>query len=652
MASRNPLDRDNVPEQRQGRKIPRGTLILWLVATSSALLLLPLYFIYTSFRSDVVLLNDNLQIVQASLADTETLEPEDQELADELARVQESVDQIEKVYSTIATRHIDWPAVMAAIGNYSPAQITLTSITQADSITLKGQAIDDTTVVAYSRSLEETGLFSRVVVQSLMTIATPFVPPTATAVGTPGPTPTSTAAITPTVTPTPTPDPYDEYETDDFQSQPIFFGQPQLHNFYPVYDVDRVKFLAKAGRYYRVFTSDLMPGVDTFLTVNVGGAIHTNDDRGPGDLSSEILFQVTTGYDVDATVRVTNRGQYGPNMRYQITVEEVVPTPTPTPTPTPVPPTATPTPAPPTAPPTPASPTATSTPVPPTPTPDLRDDYEPDDNDPQPIAIGETQAHNFYPDDDVDQVTFGVKAGRLYALGTFNLSEGTDTMITVKVNGEVCEETDYQRCESDDVGPGFLESEVRFVPNEDGSAVATISKGASGQYGDDKTYDLTLSLLSTSVDVYEPDDVNPKPIPIGPIVEETQPHNFHPDEDIDQVKFVAKDGRYYRISTSDLEPGVDTFLTVIVGGKTYTDDDSGLDPLSSKIEFQVTTGHDVEAIVKATNRGQYGPDIKYYIAVEEITSTSSRLPGVASLISSNSEAVEFVIVLELAQESP
>ena len=354
MVSRNPIDPNNLLEQEQPRRLSRRTITLWLVALSLVFFFVPLYFILTAVRSDAARLETNITAVQESLANPSTPVPENQELMDELAQVQGLASQIEGAYSSIETSHTDWPAVMAAIGNYDPAQITLDSVTQSDSVTLKGRAIDDSVVVNYSRSLEETNLFSRVIVQSMRTIGTPFATQTITAAGTPGPTLTPTVTITPTVAPTPTITVRDEYEVDDFEARDIIFGMPQLHIFDPIYDVDRVKFLAKAGRYYRIYTSDLAPGVDTFLTVNVGGVTYTNDDRGPGDLSSESIFQVGSR-DAETIVRITNRGQYGPDKRYQITVEEAIPTPTPTPTSTPtptltsVPPTATPTPVPPTA---------------------------------------------------------------------------------------------------------------------------------------------------------------------------------------------------------------------------------------------------------------------------------------------------------------
>jgi len=572
MASPNPADL-NSSEQYQPRRLPLRAIILGLVVIGLATLILPLYLVSVTIRGEITRLEADLLPIQVTLTRISAPAPEVRELMNTLAQVQESVSEIEEVSRPIVADRTDWLAIMAAISNYNPAQLALTSLTHADNlITLNGRAVDESTVVAYARALEESDLFSRVVVQSIKIIATPFATPT----GTEEAPLTPAVTIIPTVTPTPTLKPGDEYETDDFQPKDIFLSQLQWHNFYPIYDVDTVKFLAKTGRYYRVFTSRLAPGVDTFLTVSLAGTTYTNDDREPGTLSSEIVFQVGTGYDVEALVEVTNRGQYGSDKWYQITVEEIIPTPTPTPTST-----ATPT----------TTPTNTATPTDtPTSTPDLRDVYEPDDTDPQPIAVGDTQIHNFYPDNDVDR-----------------------------------------------------------------------------------------------------------------------------------GKFLAKTGRYYRVFTSELALGVDTSLTVSVDVSTYTNDNRQPGDLSSEVVFQVETGYDVEALVEVTNRGQYGPDKWYQITVEEIiptpiptptptdtpiptptstvtltaiptntatptntpaetASSSSRLPGVASLMPSfalaapsyplrmmaewagilpplstsgdnSPEAVDFVIVLELKTES-
>ena len=165
----------------------------------------------------------------------------------------------------------------------------------------------------------------------------------------------------PTPTFTSTPDLRDAYEPDDVTARLVALGEIQSHNFFPEGDVDKLRFLAKSGRYYRVQTLNLALGVDTALTLNAGTLTYTNDDRAIGDLSSDIAFQAAPGADVDAIVTITDRGQYGAGKTYQVMVQEIIMTPTPT---SPPPPTATPTSPPPTP-----SPTPTPTTSPPTPTP-------------------------------------------------------------------------------------------------------------------------------------------------------------------------------------------------------------------------------------------------------------------------------------------
>jgi Tfp pilus assembly protein PilN len=487
MALPDPADLNNLPEQFQPRTLPLGTIILGLVVIGLVTFFPPLYLISATIRDDITRSEADLLAVQETVTSLSAPAPEVQELMDTLAQIQESASEIEEASRAIVADHTDWPTIMAAISNYNPAQLALTSLTHADNrITLNGQAIDDSAVLAYARALEDSNLFSRVVVQSIKTVATPVATPTSPEEATLTP----TTVITPTATLTPTINLVDKYELDDFQPKDIILGQPQWHNFHPIYDVDKVKFLAKAGRYYWIFTSDLAPGVDTFLTVSVGGTTYINDDRQPGDLSSEIVFQVTTGYDVQLLVGVTNRGQYGPDKKYKITVAEVIPTPTSTPTPTDTP----------TSTATPATPTDTAIPPDtPTFTPDPRDVYEPDDTDPKPIAVGETQTHNFYPDNDVDGVKFLAKAGRYYRLFTSGLALGVDTSLTVSLDGTIHTNDDRQ--------PGDLSSEIMFQVMTSYDVEALVEVINRGQYGPDKWYQITVEeIIPTPTSTPTPTD--------------------------------------------------------------------------------------------------------------------------------------------------
>jgi len=601
MTMQSPLSSDS-PSEQEASPLRRRTIILWLVAIGTASLLIPLYLVFATIRGDTARLESRVATLRQTLEAPAQPDPDTQQLLNELAEKEESLEQLNQAVSNLEGQAVDWPAVMQAIGNYNPAQMTISSVETENPITLRGLAIADTVVVDYSQDLEETGLFSRVVVQSLRAVATPFATPTA---GTAQPTPTSTPSVTPTATMTVTAVFEDPYEVDDFSPVPIVLGIAQERAFNPLFDVDRVKFLVKAGRFYRVSTSDLWPGVDTYLTVDVGGTRYTNDDREPGEFASELVIQ-GGAVDMEAFVRVSNRGLYGPDRRYELLVEEFIPTPAPTPT---------------------------LTESAPTGTPDPRDQYEPDDMVPSPIALGQTQLHNFYPTGDVDNVSFLAKAGRWYRVATSDLAQGVDTHLAVVVGEDV-----YT---NDDREPGDLSSEIVFqAGSEDVEAVVKITN--RGQDGEDMFYRVTVEeILPTPTpsptpsptitpgpestptpdlrDQYEPDDFLPGPIALG----ETQTHSFYPKGDVDQVDFLAKRNRWYRVATSNLADKVDTALLVTTElGETdyytYTNDDVGPGNLNSEVVFLVKAGHDVTARVQITNRGQFGPDQTYDVTVEEV----------------------------------
>jgi len=445
----------------------RKVIILWLVAFSLMLSVVPFYLVSLTFRTDIARAGSRLEQAQQALTVVPSPDAEIETLMADLAEIKQASDTISQTYPTLVAGHTDWRTVMERIGNYNPTQITLNSLSQADSrIVLAGQASDDSVVIAYTRNLKESGLFADVILESMTVIATPYVTSTATAL----PATAATSVPTTSATATPTPGLRDKFEVDDFDPKPIFIDQPQQHNFYPVYDIDSVCFLAKSGRYYRVTTGELSPGVDTVVAVKVAGVTYTNDDRQPGELNSEVLFRVE-GPDVTAIVEITNRGEYGPDMRYEVTVEEVLPTPTPTGVPTPVP-TATQTPGP------------THTPAPTaTPTEALADVYEPDQPTPRAIALGETQAHNFYPTNDVDAVAFLAKAGRRYTVSTSELALGVDTLLVVTVGSAV-----YT---NDDRTTGDLSSAVTFdAGSSDVDVVVRVEN--RGLFGSQRWYYLTV----------------------------------------------------------------------------------------------------------------------------------------------------------------
>lgn len=462
---------------------PFSPTLLWLGVLGLLVLLIPLYLMSSALGSEVTDL-------ETQLASNPDLPDQGEILAVTLTAVHSQTEQMALALSSLAAENVDWNAVILAINNVSEDSIRLTGLEQVgDQLFIQGQARSSDDATVYADQLIASGQFSQVVVQSIEQLSEPFftptpAPPTPLPTTAPTNTPQPTAIptmvpVTPKPTWTPTPRLADEFEWDDHAPQPIFLGFPaQTHNFYPDFDVDYVTFLAKAGRTYEVSTDFLSPGVDTFLTVTIGDTVLTNDDADPGFLSSSVTLQAPPDSDVEVLVQVSNRGVYGADKWYDLLVLEVVPT---TPTPSATVPTATPS----------VTPSATV---------DLRDIHEPNDVDPNPIAIGETQFHNFFPNGDVDKVNFLVKNGRFYQILTSQLGIGVDTAMTVDFNGETWQNDDY-----DEPGSGNLAAAVCFPAEADGTAVATIEQ-VGQQYSPNQTYIVAVQEVASRTAV--PDELD------------------------------------------------------------------------------------------------------------------------------------------------
>ncbi len=447
-------------------------MTLWLGVLGLAILFIPLYLMANSLGSEVAQLEADTIPLQTALASTPGPLPQAQELIVTLTAVHYQTDQMVAILPVLEAENVDWNAVMAVINDVDGSGVQLTGLEQSNGqLLIRGRAVNEGFVTEYAHRLETSGQFAQVVIQSMVAAAEPFFTPTpapplptatpsAIPTNTPRPTATKTP-VTPLPTWTPTPKLTDDYEWDDSTPKPLFVGAPaQAHNFYPNFDVDQAVFLAKAGRTYEVSTDFLAPGVDTFLAVSYVDVQLSNDDAMLGTLSSSVTLQAPPDRDVEVLVQVSNRGVYGADKWYDLQVVEIVPTTTtPTITPTNAPPTIT-----------------------PSPTPDLRDIHEPNDVDPNPIAIGEAQIHNFYPDGDLDKVGFLVKNGRFYQILTSQLAVGVDTAVTVEFNNEAWSNDDY-----DVPGSDNFASAVCFPAETDGTAIATISN-VGQQFGPSKIY--------------------------------------------------------------------------------------------------------------------------------------------------------------------
>jgi hypothetical protein len=122
----------------------------------------------------------------------------------------------------------------------------------------------------------------------------------------------------------------DRFENDGLpaQAREILLGDTQNHQFCPTNDVDTIKFFAKGGKGYRIETSNLSIGVDTYLyLLNREGKappLATNDDIPGGKGASRIDFfpkEDETGW---YYVQVKNQGDIGkPGLAYLVSLRQI-----------------------------------------------------------------------------------------------------------------------------------------------------------------------------------------------------------------------------------------------------------------------------------------------------------------------------------------
>lgn len=613
-----PFDLDEL-DTLEEPEAPRqfGPMTLWLGVLGLAILFIPLYLMSNTLGSEVTRLETELVPLQTALASTPGPPAQAQELIVTLTAVHSQTDQMSAVLPTLEAENVDWNAAMAAINDVDETGLALTGIEQSgEQLILRGRALNDGFVTDYARQLENSGQFAQVVIQSIAQVAVPFQSPTPTPLlpsetATPVATNTVAATAVPTRVPattgptaTPTAQLTDDYEWDDTRAKPIFVGAPaQLHNFYPNFDLDHVVFLAKVGRTYEISTDFLAPGVDTFLTVSYDGVVLENDDAALGTLASSVTVQAPPDRDVEILVRVTNRGVYGPEQWYDLQVLEVVPTtPTPTITPTNAPPTVT-----------------------PSPTVDLRDPYEPNDIDPNPIAVGEAQIHNFYPNGDLDKVGFLVKNGRFYQILTSQLGVGVDTAVTVNFNGQTWSNDDY-----DVPGSGNFASAVCFAAEADGTAVATISN-VGQQFDPSKNYFVSVHEVPFLT-------VDPEALDFGALVQGS------PSPLTQAVQIEGTEPLDWEVTTETPWLSTDLITGTTPATLNVFADISGLAVGTHEGEITLAWASFCRQTIPVT--------IKIDPAQSELPAGNGRFSPVAKVAQRQSEAVEFVIIVTLKSVEP
>ncbi|MHB1296732.1 MAG: PilN domain-containing protein [Anaerolineae bacterium] len=565
-----PIDLNILPQHYRPRVVSPTIVLFWVIAIVLLVLTIPGFIVSQSNERKMTEIDAGMADARSTLAAIRTPAPEVYSLTRTLSDTTAMIDKAAALRPTLVAGQRDWEGIFGAIMAHDAQRVQVSALYQSeDTLTLQGLALTQSDVLAYASSLENSQVFSQVLVQSMREVEKPAGFGSIGGIGSLS----DTIGITQTLSGQQLSSiPYDPYEVDDFEPYGIVPGEIQWRNFYPAYDGDQASFTGKAGRSYCILAVPQQVGTDPYLEVTIGGRTYASDDcHADGtvfsscecptgtitmSMASLIEVQVSSQVDEEIRIKVANHGEYGPQTWYGLQVYEPI-----------------------------------------------GDRWEKDDAQSKPIAVGEAQVRSFYPTGDMDRVSFPVKAGRSYELRTTNLSVGVDTVISVYANGVA-----YY---NDDDKTGNSASRVEFRATTDSTANAVISN--NGLYGPTMAY--TLQLLEVGGDQYEPNDYAPSHLSPW----DQQRHTFYPEGDVDRLEFNVKAGRTYELKTYNLSVGVDTVASVVVGGMVYHNDDQAAGDPSSLIQFQATA--DGEALVTFTNREQYGADLEYWVTLSELADT-------------------------------
>ncbi len=183
-------------ETKQTTNSIGARLVPWLIVLALALLFIPLY-LTTATLDDMTA---PLASEEVTLAQTLTAPPPvptaEQTLTARLLEVETQLGALSSLPPTLIAAHVDWPAIMSTIRNYDANEIHLSGFDHiTGKLTLQGAALQEDSVMSYAHTLEQTGLFSQVRIQSItVNPVSPATPNLAT-------TPTSSPVLSETYMP-------------------------------------------------------------------------------------------------------------------------------------------------------------------------------------------------------------------------------------------------------------------------------------------------------------------------------------------------------------------------------------------------------------------------------------------------------------------
>ncbi len=401
------------------------------------------------------------------------------------------------------------------------------------------------------------------------------------------PTPTATRPATPTIVATATPSPTprsmppsearDEFEPDDTRAGATEIdtdGTRQTHTLSPPGDVDYVSFQVTGGMQYKMETGNLGDECDTVLTLHDerGTPLVQDDDGANESLASRLVWVAEEDGTLFVTVAQFDGEEVEGDTEYDIWVIE--------------------------------GETVTL----------QEDEYEPDDTLAQAneILVDTPQIHTIHVAGDEDWVYFQAEEGTTYVIQTSDLLNETDTIIYLH------DQDEERLAQNDDGGEEGLASRIVWRADYSGLHYVMVRHYRDDVIGPDLGYTITVSEgASFEADEYEPDDGPEQASEIH--VGSHQNHNLHVTGDRDWISFRAEAGTRYVVETYSLGGAIDTimFLYDSRGGELANDDDSGGEPLASRITWTPEEDQVVYIMVLHFGDDKAGPGTEYAVSVHE-----------------------------------
>ncbi|HST05085.1 MAG TPA: pre-peptidase C-terminal domain-containing protein, partial [Chloroflexia bacterium] len=418
----------------------------------------------------------------------------------------------------------------------------------------------------------------------------------------------------------------DPYESDDTLGTAFLqnSGTTNLHRICAANDNDYISFTASPSFTYTLQATAVGARVDTVLRLyDTSGNLVAEDNPDPSH-DSQIRFMPNTAGTYRAQVVDRNaQGGNGPDYLYSFSISQVsaaTPTPSQSVTPTPI---------------------------------ACEDQYEPDNVFPQEartLELNTEQVHTFClsgsTGPDTDWMRFVASAGKVYSFYTKDLSGPTDTLLSLYESdgNKLYQNDDYDpgqglasRIDWSFTTPGVYYLAAREKRNGNSPAYRyTVGVTTTGELPPTgtPTASPTLSPFSPTPttgpcdDAYEPDGV-PEAARLF-YIGQTQQHSICPEGDADWVRFYARAGKEYTISTANLGIGLDTYMWLFDSdGQTilaYNDD--GGNGVASRIDFFPSV--DSYYYVQVKNAGDLGlPSMTYDLSLI-VTPGAPQPPGTAT----------------------